>query len=121
MGEAWCVSPDGLRIAVPTLDLPAQVQILDSRNGTERILEIPLGWRISQLSWTADGKALFAAVQSESTGYMIVRIELDGKTRVLLNRGRNQWIDGPLPSPDGRYLAFSQRTWESNAWLLENF
>jgi serine/threonine protein kinase/Tol biopolymer transport system component len=121
MGEAWCVSPDGLRIAVPTLDLRAQVQILDSRNGTERILEIPLGWRISQLSWTADGKALFAAVQSESTGYMIVRIELDGKTRVLLNRGRNQWIDGPLPSPDGRYLAFSQRTWESNAWLLENF
>src|SRR5271155_2060301 len=93
---------------------------VDSRN-TERILEVPLGWRISELSWTADGNALFAGVQSESTGYMIVRIELDGKPRVLLNRGRNQWIDAPRPSPDGRHLAFSQQTWESNAWLLENF
>ena len=27
---------------------------------------------------------------------------------------------GPV-SPDGRYLAFSQRTLENNVWLLENF
>jgi len=71
------------------------------------------------ISWTADGNALFAAVKS--TGYFIARIELDGETRVLVNVGTNQYLDFPCPSPDGRHLAYVQQTWESNAWLLENF
>jgi Tol biopolymer transport system component len=117
----WSVSPEGLRIAVSRQDEhPEQIRILDLRNGTERNLQLPHGWSIWSLSWTADGKSLFAAAHL-STGYFIARIELDGKTRVLLDRGPNQSLDSLRPSPDGRHLAFSQRTWESNAWLLENF
>jgi Tol biopolymer transport system component len=67
----------------------------------------------------ADGNALFASA-AQSTEYLIVRIELDGKTHVLLNRGRNQWLGSLVPSPDGRYLAFRQQTFENNVWLLEN-
>jgi hypothetical protein len=26
-----------------------------------------------------------------------------------------------LPSPDGHHLAFAQQTFETNAWLLEDF
>jgi Tol biopolymer transport system component len=96
------------------------VRILDLRNGAERNLQIPQVWRISSLWWAADGNALFASV-SQSTDWLIARIELDGKTHVLLNGGRNQWLDSPVPSPDGRYLAFSQKIWENNVWLLENF
>jgi len=115
------ISPEGTRLAIASADRPGEpVRILDLRNGgVERIVQLPQGWRNLSLCWAADGNALFAAVQS--TEYLIVRIELDGKTRVLLNRGRNQWLSYPCPSPDGRYLAFSQQTFESNVWLLENF
>ncbi len=122
-GLIYSVSPEGSRIAVASSSqFPNQVRILDFRNGTERNLQLPQGWHIWDLSWAADGKALLAAAQSKSTGYMIARIELDGKTRVLLNRGRNQALIFVCPSPDGRHLAFSGQTWgEVNAWLLENF
>jgi serine/threonine protein kinase len=116
----WRVSPEGLRIALASRnELREQVRILDFRVGAERNLSLPHGWRIYELGWTADGTALFAAARS--TGYFIGRIELDGRTSVLLDRGRNQWLGYPHPSRDGRYLAFTQQTWESNAWLLENF
>jgi Tol biopolymer transport system component len=119
-GLTWSVSPEGSRIAVATPDrLPEQVRVLDSRNGTERNLHLPHGWRIFNLGWSVDGNALFAAARS--TGYFIARIELNGQTHVLIDRGKNQFVGYPCPSPDGRYLAFSQRTWETNAWLLENF
>jgi serine/threonine protein kinase len=112
----WSISPEGNRIAVAIAD---GLCIIDLRKGTERNLKLPELY-IWSLSWTADGNALFAAV-SQSAQYRIVRIELDGKTRVLLNRGRNQWLAFPKPSPDGRHLAFSQLTFETNVWLVDNF
>jgi serine/threonine protein kinase/Tol biopolymer transport system component len=117
----WRVSPEGLRIAVTSLDqLHEQVRIIDFRNGTERNLQLPHGWTIWSLGWTANGNALFTTGLS-TTGYFIARIELDGKTQVLLNRGRSQWLGLLCPSPDGRHLVFSQGTFDSNVWLLENF
>ncbi len=120
-GLDWKVSPEGSRIALSSQEqLPGQVRILDLANGGERIAGLPHGWGIWDLSWTANGDALFAAAWS-TAGYFIARIELDGKTQVLLSRSRNQWLGSLCPSPDGRYLAFAQQTWDSNAWLLENF
>jgi serine/threonine protein kinase/Tol biopolymer transport system component len=109
----WAVSPDGARIAFASR---AGLRMIDLRNGAERDLHIlrPIE-TISALSWVADGSALFAA------GYSIVRVELDGKIRVLLDSGRDHWIEFVRASPDGRYLAFSQQTFESNTWLLQNF
>lgn len=118
---AWCVSRDGSRIAVSGTDqLNGQFRILDLRNAAERNIQFPHDWLIWNQSWSADGNALFATAQSKS-GYFIARIDLDGKTRVLLNRGRNQWLGFPRPSPDGKRFAFSQLTFQVNAWLLENF
>jgi hypothetical protein len=117
---SWTASPDGLRIAVATRDqLPEQVRVLDSRNGAERNLQLPHGWRIFNLGWAADGNALFTGARI--TGYFIARIDLDGKTQVLFDQGRIHPLFFPCPSPDGRHLAFSQRSRETNAWLLENF
>jgi serine/threonine protein kinase/Tol biopolymer transport system component len=113
----WRVSPEGLRIAVGSSDqLPERVRIIDFRNGTEHSIQLPHGWIIMSLGWTADGNALFV-----STGFFIARVELDGRTRVLLNGSGNQPLDSLCPSPDGHHLAFSKRTFEGNAWLLENF
>jgi serine/threonine protein kinase len=116
----WSILSDGSKIAIASLDqLPERVRVLDSRSGTERDIQLPHGWKIWNLEWAADGTGLLAAVQT--TGYFLARIELDGRTSVLLDRGRAQWLSYPQPSPDGHHLAFSQRTWESNVWLLENF
>jgi dipeptidyl aminopeptidase/acylaminoacyl peptidase len=117
---SWALSPEGLRIAVANRDrLPEQVRVLDSRNGAERNLQLPHGWRIFNLGWAADGNALFTGARI--TGYFIARIDLDGKTQVLFDQGRIHPLFFPCPSPDGRHLAFSQRSRETNAWLLENF
>ena len=117
---SWTASPDGLRIAVATRDqLPEQVRVLDSRSGAERNLQLPPGWRIFDMGWTADGSALFTAARTNV--FFIARIDLDGKTHVLLDQGRIHVLSFPRPSPDGRHLAFSQRSRETNAWLLENF
>ena len=120
-GLSWSVSPDGSRVAIQSADqLRDQIRIVDFKKGAERNLQIPHDWFLFNLSWTADGNALFASAQS-GIDFLIVRIELDGKSHVLLNRGRNNFLNNSLPSPDGRHLAFSQQTWETNAWLLENF
>ncbi len=116
----FAISPEGTRIAAISRDRPGEhVRILDLRNGAERNLQLPQGWWVASISWAADGGALLATVRS--TTFLIVRIKLDGKTHVLLDRGRNQGLASTCPSPDGRYLAFSQQTFESNYWLLENF
>jgi Tol biopolymer transport system component len=117
----WGISPDGSRIAIQSgAQLPEQVRIVDLRNKTERNLHLPHGWSLWSLHWTGDGNALFVTA-TQSTNYLVARIDLDGKAQVLLDRGRNQWLSSPVPSPDGRQLAFSQQTFETNAWLLENF
>jgi hypothetical protein len=50
-----------------------------------------------------------------------VRIALDGRAEVVLGRGKDQVMFGLFPSPDRRYLVYSEVLWESNNWLLENF
>ena len=114
------LSPDGSLIAMTSADrLQGKIRLVDLRDGTERPLQLPQGWRIWDLSWDAEGRGVFVAAQTKS--YFLARIDLDGKYHVLLDLGRNQWLNSPKPSPDGRYLAYSQQTFESNAWLLENF
>jgi serine/threonine protein kinase/Tol biopolymer transport system component len=116
----WTLSPDGSRIAVKSADqIRGQIRILELRDGTERNLSLPQGWYLWSLSWSADGNALFASAQTAN--YFLARIELDGKTQVLLDRGRDQWLGALRPSPDGRYVAFTQQSFDCNAWLLENF
>jgi hypothetical protein len=53
--------------------------------------------------------------------YQIVRIGLDGKTSVLLDRARDAWLGDVAASADGLHLAFNQQTFEANVWLLEEF
>ncbi len=116
----WRVSPEGSRIAFTSLDhLRGQVHIIDFLNSTERTLSLPDSWSIWYLSWTADGNALFAS--GFSGEFFMARIEVNGKSHVLLNGGRSRGLFGLYPSADGHYLAFSERIWDSNAWLLENF
>ena len=52
---------------------------------------------------------------------LLYYVTLAGKVKPLLPKGRHPWMIGPLPSPDGKYLAFQAQTRDSNVWMLENF
>jgi eukaryotic-like serine/threonine-protein kinase len=116
----WKLSPDGSTIAVVSPDqLPGQLKVIDLTRNQEHTLQLAKGSEVSDLAWTADGNALFGLV-SQSHKYAIARIDLDGKMSILLDRGIHD-LGSPAASPDGRHLAFSQRTLENNVWLLDNF
>ena len=116
----WKLSPDGSTIAVVSPDqLPGQLKMIDLTRSQEHTLQLAKGSVVSDLAWTADGKALFGLV-SQSHKFAIARIDLDGKMRLLLDRGIHELVN-PTSSPDGRHLAFSQRTLENNVWLLDDF
>jgi Tol biopolymer transport system component len=118
---SWSISPDGSCVAVTdSRTLAGQVRILNLTNSTDRVISLVPRRRVWDVNWAADGDSLFA-VGSQDPDFIILQIELNGKTHVIINRGKGHLLDSPRPSPDGRHLAFSQYTWESNAWLLENF
>jgi hypothetical protein len=100
--------------------LKGQIRILNLRIGTESELSLPNGWlRVWSLSWTLDDKALLVSGCADECS--LARVELDGKSSVLLHGGLNQNFFGAVTSPDGHNLAFGQEVWNANVWLLENF
>jgi len=118
--ENWAISPDGSRIAVVNVTKQGeQISILELGNGAERAVPLPIAWRVFALSWTTKGDGFFVTVAAPH--YQIVRIGLDGKTSLLLDRARNTWLADITASADGLHLAFNQQTFEDNVWLLENF
>lgn len=47
-------------------------------------------------------------------------VSLDGSFKVLLEDAQG-WLAGPKPSPDGHYLAYLLRVYETNVAMLENY
>lgn len=113
----WAISPGGDSLAVA---LKGVVQVIDLHSRKSRDIPLPNTWVSQSLAWAADGKALFATILSP-TGFLLVRVDLAGGTKVLRDGGRASWMNGIVPSPDGKHLAFGAQTWDSNVWLIENF
>jgi serine/threonine protein kinase/Tol biopolymer transport system component len=118
----WALSPDGLRIVISNAQtLPGRLLLVELGDSTRRTVPLSREWSIGEVAWAADGNSLFAVgVRRPKT--LILKIDLSGNVNVVLDGGKDHIIYAPpRPSPDGRHLAFSEITWESNAWLLENF
>lgn len=115
----WDVSPDGSEIAVVS-SIGPYIHTIDLSTSRTRDIQVPREWYPQSVGWAADGKAVFVTIWTPN-GFLLGRVDLAGQSHVLLNKGQEQWMIGPVASPDGRYLAFSVQTWDSNVWLLENF
>ena len=113
----WALSPDGSRIAIVNFD--DQVRIVSLGGGAVRDFKVE-GWSLLEsLSWSPGGNSLYID-GFRVRGKGILKLDLDGRVHPLLQR-ENQWFMYPVPSPDGRYLAYSAMITQSNAWTVEGF
>jgi Tol biopolymer transport system component len=78
------------------------------------------GGELQSITWAADGKG-FLATSWTPDSFNLLHVTLAGKVNPLLRNGHRQWMVNPLPSPDGKYLAFRAQTFDRNVWLLEGF
>jgi Tol biopolymer transport system component len=108
---AWDVSPDGSRLAV----VGPGNRILTFTDGAWHEIPVEARWAPEYIAWAADGEGLFATTPQE-----ILRITTAGKVNVAMHNDRAQWPAVPLPSPDGKHLAFQAQTYDFNAWMMEN-
>jgi hypothetical protein len=65
---------------------------------------------------------LFATAESKAS-VVLLFIDLRGNMQVLYESiPAEGWLGlNPVASPDGRYLAYMKRTFESNVMMLEHF
>ena len=112
--DFWDLSPDGQWIA---LGWGGRIRLLSLAGQPPRDISVD-GWSNLQcVAWAADGKAVFATAWA-SKDAPLLRISLDGAVK-LLHKGLFHTLN-PVPSPDGRYLAFGENTMESNVWVVED-
>jgi len=113
----WDLTPDGSRIAYSENHWQsASIHIRDLSTNTTRDVILKGLAELSTLSWSADGKSLFAT-RFGLTGSSLFHVSLDGRYR-LLYKGAKE-IEGAKPSPNGRYLSFGDVVSASNLWLVE--
>jgi Tol biopolymer transport system component/predicted Ser/Thr protein kinase len=118
---SWALSPDGTRVAIANLG--NTIRIVELSRRTERTLHVK-GWSFLRgVKWAADGSGVFvdgAPQMSRAPGRTasILWVDLRGQVRVLLEHP-NRWFLFPVPSPDGRRLAYSVLSHEGNAWMVE--
>jgi DNA-binding winged helix-turn-helix (wHTH) protein/Tol biopolymer transport system component len=122
MAPHWVLSGDGSRIA---LVLPDRIRIFSLADGSSAHAprEVVLsGWTgLVQTAWSADGKSLYAVSKSQNQTTLL-HTDLQGHARALRQqRGTVSVETLPLPSPDGRRIAFAEWSSTQNVWMIENF
>jgi Tol biopolymer transport system component len=118
----WQVSPDGSQLAVvDDLSHKNRIEVLNLSNKVWREIAVEAGWGDNQtIAWAADGKSFFVTTWLPES-WNLVHVTLSGKVQRLLSNPNRQFMFRPLPSPDGKHLAFQAQTFDSNVWLLQNF
>jgi len=117
----WDVSADGSRVAVVDYGHEGKIEILTLSDGAWH--EVPVGATgglFQKIAWAADGKGLFVTAWFPDS-FSLLHVTAGGKVDSLLRNGHTQWICCPVPSPDGKYLAFRALTFDSNVWVIDNF
>jgi Tol biopolymer transport system component len=110
------ISPDGSRIAIVKM-WKGRIHILSLIG--EKPQEFTVANYINGLDWAADGKGLFVCT-STLRGSALTHVNLQGEAEVVWEQEGTTEGYG-VPSPDGRRIALTGQTMNSNMWMLENF
>jgi len=114
------LSPDGKRIAL-IFAQENQIHIVSTENGSVHTVSPKDWYNLQSVSWSPDGNRLYVSgLTADSWG--IFSLDMEGNVRVMIRvKGGQAWVHGPMVSPDGHYLAYDQRDFESSVTMLEDF
>jgi len=116
------LSFDGSRIAVVRAKgHEGQIQVLTLSDHAWHEISLEPAWgQLQNIGWAADGKGFFVTSRLPDS-FDLLNVTLTGKVRLLFRNGARESLGNPIPSPDGKHLAYEGRTTDSNIWMLENF
>ena len=124
----WCLAADASSIAWVKLDpTDSRVHILPlalsprglAPGGKPSAIAINGGPHLRSITWAPDGKSWFVTRQFPGS-WELSYVDSRGKASTLLTV-QSAVAPDVIPSPDGRYLAFSEQSFASNVWMLEHF
>jgi serine/threonine protein kinase len=120
----WSLSPDGSKIAIGVPNLQ-DFTILILTIANHRVTVLPHSGEfkdVQHLTWAADGKSLFATAWLPNDIQVLLFIGPNGNLQVVDETSAGKgWFEDMRASPDGRYLAYTKRIYDTNVVLLENF
>jgi Tol biopolymer transport system component len=110
-------SPDGTRVALLSADGRIRILRVDGTPGRDIVVK---DWNdgLRAIAWAADGARLFGT-WGTSGAYAILDISMDGDAHAIW-RTSDAPPSNPIPSPDGKYLAFARARVERNAYLMDD-
>lgn len=117
------VSADGSRLAVVRGEgnYIGRIDVLTFSDHAWHKVPVERRWALLQsIAWVPSGNGFFVT-SNLPDGTNLLHITLNGEVQQLLHYEHNQFMVNPLPSPDGKYLAYQAETWDGNVWMLENF
>lgn len=117
----WSLSPDGRTLALAKkmrAAEEAEIRLVPTRGGTQRVLKVKAWGRIATLDWAADGKSFWSSATLHGETRALINIDLQGRAKAVLEESK-PYVGWAIPSPDGKHLAIWEATGGSNAWMLE--
>jgi Tol biopolymer transport system component/DNA-binding winged helix-turn-helix (wHTH) protein len=116
----WALSQDASRIAYSEYDeQEGRIRIMSLTGKTSADVVVPNWHSFLAFAWASDGKGLFVSCVRPNAS-AILYTDLQGRAYPLWER-EGSLVSWAVPSPDGRHLAIMGPTWDSNAFVLENF
>lgn len=123
----WTLAPDASSMAwisrgtgeavIHVIPLERSAGSLTAKQERDLVID---GWtRPRSIRWAPDGKGWFL-VSSSGSSWTLLYVSPQGKAKVLM-RNLSNWAPDIYPSPDGRRLAFSKESFNSNVWILQRF
>jgi Tol biopolymer transport system component/DNA-binding winged helix-turn-helix (wHTH) protein len=117
----WSLSPDGRTLALAKKMRAAdeaEIRLVPTRAGAERVLKVKEWGSIATLDWAADGKSFWASATLHGETRALINIDLLGRAKPVLEESK-PYVGWAIPSQDGKHLAIWEATGGSNAWMLE--